>query len=477
MNTRMVTTRRIAFVGMLLAAIACAAQPQLPDTPAGRQFSGWLAAFNGGDRATFQKFLETNYPDAASSVDSALAFRQQTGGFDVRKIEESAPLHLSVIVQERNSDTFARCIVDVQPTEGHRIMAFDLRAIRRPAEFPAPRMTEAEATAALRVRLEQDTAADRFAGAVLVARNGKPIFTGAYGLADREKKIANRLDTKFRIGSMNKMFTAVAVLQLVQAGKIKLADPVGKYITDYPNKDVATRVTIHHLLTHSGGTGDIFGPEFTAHRLELRTLQDYMKLYGSRGVKYEPGSLWEYSNYGFILLGVVIEKVTGQSYYDYVREHIFKPAGMTSTDSLPENEPVPGRAVGYMRPQNGKERSTNADTLPYRGTSAGGGYSTVEDLMRFATAIESNKLLDAHHTELLTVGKTEIPSGDKYAYGFVDKTATGLHCFGHAGGAPGMNGDLEICPQTGYVIAVLSNLPPPGAEAVVEFISNRLPEK
>ena len=102
---------------------------------------------------------------------------------------------------------------------------------------------------------------------------------------------------------MNKMFTAVAILQLVEAGKVELTAPLGKYLPDYPNREVATKVTIHQLLTHTGGTGDIFGPDFDAHRTELRTLADYVKLYGKRGLEFKPGSRWEYSNYGFILLG------------------------------------------------------------------------------------------------------------------------------------------------------------------------------
>ncbi len=105
-----------------------------------------------------------------------------------------------------------------------------------------------------------------------MAKNGKSVFTAVYGLADREKKIPNTVNTKFRIGSMNKMFTATAVLQLVQAGKINLNDPLGKYLPNYPNKDLAAKVTIHQLLTHTCGTGDFFGPEFDKHRLELRTL-------------------------------------------------------------------------------------------------------------------------------------------------------------------------------------------------------------
>ena len=231
---------------------------------------------------------------------------------------------------------------------------------------------------------------------MLIAKDGKPIFSEAYGLADREHKTPNTLKTRFRIGSMNKMFTAVATLQLVQAGKLELNDPLGKYLTDYPNKNVATKVTIHHLLTHTGGTGDIFGPDFDTHRLELRTLQDYVKLYGKRDLKFEPGSQWDYSNYGFVLLGVIIEKVSGQSYYDYVREHIYVPAGMTSTGSEPEDQAVSDRSVGYTKMDSSGQWKPNTDSLPYRGTSAGGGYSTVEDLAHFAAALEANKLLNAH---------------------------------------------------------------------------------
>ena len=148
---------------------------------------------------------------------------------------------------------------------------------------------------------------------------------------------------------MNKMFTAVATLQLVEAGKLALDDPVGKHLRGYPNSEVATKVTVRHLLTHTGGTGDIFGPEYDPNRLQLREHADYVKLYGSRAPNFPPGSRFEYSNYGFVLLGAIIEAVSGESYYDYVREHVFGPAGMTSTDSLPESVEVPNRSIGYTR--------------------------------------------------------------------------------------------------------------------------------
>jgi len=449
--------------------------PEIPKTPPGDQFSAWLDAFNSGDKVKMDAFLPHYAKPEEHNTDRILGFRQQTGGFDLKKIEESTPTKLTGLVQERGSDQFAHFTIEVEPTPPYKVTHIDLNATDRPAEFALPRMSQTELVAAVRAKLERDAAANLFSGVALLAKDGKPIFTGAYGLADREKKIPNTLTTKFRIGSMNKMFTAVSILQLVQAGKINLGDPLGKYITDYPNKDIATKVTIQQLLTHTGGTGDFFGPEFDAHRLELKTLQDYVKLFGQRGPQFEPGSKWEYSNYGFLLLGVIVERVSGKSYYDYVSENIYKPAGMTSTGSFPEDQAVPDRSVGYTG-FGGKGLQPNTDTLPYRGTSAGGGYSTVEDFLRFATALTSHKLLNAQNTELMTTGHADTPRGPKYGFGLmVADSGTPSYHFGHGGGAPGMNGDLEIYPQSGYVIAVLSNLDPPAASRISDFIVNRIP--
>jgi CubicO group peptidase (beta-lactamase class C family) len=389
-------------------------------------------------------------------------------------------------------------------------------------------LSESEAIPAIKSELAKQTSEGRFSGAVLLAKDGKPIFEAAYGYADREKKVLNTVETKFRFGSMGKMFTAVAVMQLVQAGKIKLDDPISKYLPGYPNQEVAA-VTIYELLTHTGGTGDIFGREFQIHRKELRTLKDHVALYGSRGVEFKPGSEWDYSNYGFILLGRVIEAASGQSYYDYVREHIFKPAGMSSTGNQPEDRHVPGLAVGYTGPGGpglhligpgpGPDGGANAGnpglhllpapqpgtggvpglhllpapgagghpsgspgplrpttgSLPYRGTSAGGGYSPVGDFLKFADALTAHKLLNAHYTELLTTGKVATRmSGVKYAFGFEDDTRGGGRCIGHGGGSPGMNGRLMIFPGSRYVIVVLSNFDPPAADNMAQFIREQL---
>jgi D-alanyl-D-alanine carboxypeptidase len=450
-------------------------QATLPDTPAGRRFGEWLAVFNRGDRAELLKFWDGDQERAGR----AAGMRSQNGGFDLEKVEESSDWKISGVLKARAAGRQVHFEMEVEPGGAHKIASMALRpggaAPRTAGPPPAEgRVSEKDAIAALRAELDRRVAQDQFAGAVLVAKDGKLVFSQAYGYADRENKIPNQVDTKFRIGSMNKMFTAVAVVQLAQAGKLQFSDPLSRFIPDYPNKDLASKVTIHHLLTHTGGTGDIFGPEYSRHRAGLSEPKDYVNLYGKRPLEFEPGSKWEYSNYGFLLLGRVIEIASGQSYYDYVRDHIYKVANMSSTDSFPESQPVPGRSVGYTK-QSGPLQP-NTGTLPPRGSSAGGGYSTVGDLLRFANDLTGHKLLDATHTELLTTGKVQTPQG-KYAYGFSDNATGDVRWFGHGGGAPGMNGDLRIYPESGYTVAVLANLDPPAATEISRFIGDRLPSK
>jgi CubicO group peptidase (beta-lactamase class C family) len=481
-----IRNRLVVLLTAVLALSATAGNAQVPQatsmkavpavqttgSPAERQFRAWLSAFNAGDRARYEAFLREQFPSRAARLDGDMNFLQMTGGFDLRQVESVTATKVTCLVQERAWEQVARAVVEVEPAAPHRIARLEVNLSPRPAGMAVRRLSAPELVAATKAKVDAQAAAGRFQGAVLVARNGKVVYSDAKGLADRATETPNTLDTRFRMGSMNKMFTATAVLQLVQAGKVKLDAPIGTYLTDYPNRDVAAKVTVHHLLTHTGGTGDIFGPQFAAHRLDLKTLDDYVKLYGARGLEFEPGSKWQYSNYGFVLLGVIVERVSGQSYYDYVRDHVFKPSGMTGSGSEPEDAAVPGRATGYMQQKGAWV--PNTDTLPYRGTSAGGGYTTVGDLLRFASALTGHVLLDAEHTDLLTRGKIDTGGGDRYAYGFSETVEDGTRSFGHSGGAPGMNGDLRIFPDSGFVVAALANTGS-GASQVVGWVSERLP--
>lgn len=435
-----------------------------------RQLVNWLAAYDSQDWPDYLNFLQKSFFSKPEPMLQYAPFRDDTGGFVLKKIEDESAFQVTALIEERNTDQIARIMVEVEEAEPYRSLRLHLQPL------PPPHLPEKELLDRTRKLLQSMTAADKFAGAVLVAKDGSPIFEEAYGLADRERDIPNTLRTRFGMASMDKMFTAVAILQLVKEGKLNLDDPIGIYLKNYPNRELASKVTIRQLLSHTGGTGDFFGPEFEKHRLELQTHEDYIRLFGMRSVRFEPGSRFEYSNYGFVILGALIDKISGQNYYDYVRDHIYIPAGMTSTAvPTPESQPVPNLSLGYTK-RGGSTWHTERNSPAFRGTAAGGGYTTVGDLLRFANALQQHKLLDPNSTEMLTARANSTLIGIKYGYGFEVSTLNGLRCFGHGGLGPGTDGDLKICQAAGYVVVVLANLDPPNGQRIMDYIINRLPE-
>jgi CubicO group peptidase (beta-lactamase class C family) len=290
------------------------------------------------------------------------------------------------------------------------------------------------------------------------------------GLADRENALPVRLDTQFRLASVNKMFTAVAILQLQESGKLSLDDAVATYLPDYPAPQHLRGVTLRQLLSHTSGLGDIFGEKADAHAGSLKTLGDYWAVFADEPPAFTPGSKDQYSNYGFILLGTVIEAVSGQSYYDYVEAHIFRVAGMTATGSAPESSRVPGLAKAYTK-VDGQWRHETA-SLPWRGTSAGGGYSTVGDLLKFGEALRSGTLVSP-----ATLAAATSPQNHKawYGYGFMVRGQGKERVYGHEGGAQGANAVFYILPEQGVVLVGLANVDPDAMGNMVNYVANRLP--
>ena len=477
------------------SARAAGARPQ--SAFAAQRLREWLDVFNGKSdnrpndypqvSAALQRFAQDKLAPQVAPLDREhwmggwLGARHDGGPAVLVSMSMPTPTTASAILRATaTEDQYWLVTVEVQPEAPQAIALLRIQPTLRPASVARiPRLTEPQAIEVIRRELASRAALDAFSGAVEISSEGRVVFQGAYGLADRERSVQNTVETRFRIASINKMFTATAIVQLVQAGKLTLQDTVGKHLPDYPNKELASKVTVHELLTHTGGTGDYFGePAYSANRLAFKELQDYINVVGARGVRFVPGTQWEYSNYGYIILGRIIEVVSGQSYYDYVRAHIYQPAGMDRTDSLAEDEDVQERAVGYTGQIGARQR--NDSTLPYRGSSAGGGYSTVGDLTRFSQAVTGHRLLNREFTDLLTTGKAST-GGErllKYAYGFEDVCKDGVRHVGHYGGAPGMNGGLLIfTTPPHYVIAVLANVDPPAAERMARFIRARLPAR
>lgn len=456
--------RLLLILLVILVAGVASAQSQ---TPTAKVLNAWLTAFNSDDPTKLLAFWKTYGSEAPESqVSRDQRLHDMTGGFTIVKIMQDTGSHLVVSMKDGHAG-YAEITLDLVSTDPPVIKSILGHPVPPPQSERTPAGNDQDLVTQVSSHVADLQAKDEFSGAVLIARQGHPILDRAWGLADRDKKVKNTVDTQFSLGSMNKMFTAVAVLQLVQAGKLSLDGVLADYWPSYPNRDLATRVRIRQLLNHTGGTGDIFTPQYEANRLEIRTLDEYVKLFGNRSLAFEPGSKSEYSNYGFILLGRLVEIVSGEDYQSYVQKHIYAPTGMAHTDSHPEIDRRTGRAIGYTHARDGLQPNTS--TLPWSGTSAGGGYSTVGDLLLFAEALQSGKLLDP---ELLRQATSD-QSRAGYGFGFnTFKDGT----YGHGGGAPGVNGEMHILPS-GYIVVVLENLDPPSAMAMVNFIEARLPLK
>ncbi|MBI2760694.1 MAG: beta-lactamase family protein [Chloroflexi bacterium] len=387
------------------------------------------------------------------AIDDVLA-RQRSGAYEPRDILMSEENRIVVLVFTTLTEQWLR--IQLGP------MGFMVQpAPPPPGAIAGGLLDEDVLRAEIAAYLDRLAAAVAFSGTVLVANDGVPLFEGAYGVADRETGAANTLDTLFNIGSINKSFTAVAVAQLAQQGLLSFDDPLSRHLPGY-RRDVADRVTLHHLLTHTSGMGDIFGRRFEAVRDQLRTVQDYRALVQDQPLQFEPGSRWSYSNAGFVVLGAVIETVSGEDYYDYVLGHIFAPAGMGRSDSYPRDAAVPDRAIGYTHDgPDGLSLDTqpNSFALPYRGNPSGGGYTTAPDLLRFDRALRGHLLLSPEYTDIITTDKvsTALGSGNRYAYGFGDDRVNGARIVWHNGGAPGVSAWLDMYFDLGYTAAILSN--------------------
>ncbi|MFX1255532.1 MAG: serine hydrolase domain-containing protein [Promethearchaeota archaeon] len=313
--------------------------------------------------------------------------------------------------------------------------------------------------------LQAQTTADRFSGAVLIAKQGKPIFKEAYGLASKRFNVPNRIDTKFNIGSINKIFTKIAITQLVEKGKLDFENLVGKFLPDFPS-DIANKVTINHLLTFTSGMGHYWNERFEASISKLRTVDDFIQLFIDDPLSFEPGEKRQYSNSGYVVLGKIIEVVSGKDYYDYVRENIYKPAGMINSDHYELDKPVPNLAIGYTKDEHSSPDGTlrnNTFLIGIKGSPAGGGYSTVEDMLKFDIALHNNQLLTPEYT------RTIFPVRNNTE----EKRPPSINI---AGGADGISAFFGKFYDLNYTVIVLSNYDPPLIEPVFKKIKTMILE-
>jgi len=452
----------------LVASFAWGTQEQgtfsFPKTVQGQRAAAYFAAFNAGDEQGMAAFFQEHFAERSLSqvpmperLHRFRNIKQQAGSFQPQRLLSESAEELKILAKDAQGQWLAMAFA-FEPEKPGKILGLRVEMVEEGAlqDVSGPPLTGKEALDAAAAYLDQQTKDDLFSGVALIARDDEVVFQKAYGMASIEYAVPNRLDTRFNLGSINKIFTQIAIEQLAERGKLSLDDPIKKFLPDYPNAEAAAKVTIRHLIDMTSGIGDFFGPEYEATpKNRIRELADYLPLFAAKPLLFQPGAGRQYSNGGYIVLGLIVEKASGLSYFDYLAENIYRPAGMTAGGHFDSDIPAANIASGYTRRwdegEHEKEpRRNNIHTRPARGSSAGGGYAPAMDLFRFVAALKAGKLLGPAAMARF---------GGSGAY---------------AGGAPGINAEIDMDPAPGYTVVVLSNYDPPSAGAVAKKIAGLL---
>jgi CubicO group peptidase (beta-lactamase class C family) len=421
----------------------------LSDSPAGQKVAAYFKAFNSGDTTVMREYILHQFAAAmlhdvpmSQRLERYQQFFAMTQGLTLQKVLTLREEYIKTIVKAGDGKILAM-IFEFDERMPHGIIGITIDEDTGESTVK-PVKNDAELVTKTLEYVDKLASNDDFSGVVLIAKNGEPLFINAWGFADKEKNMPNSTDTKFNIGSMDKSFTAFAIHKLAAQGKLKFTDPIKTFLPEYPNAETARKVTIKHLLEMTSGIGDFFGERFMAARKEnIKNLKDYLPLFADTPLEFEPGVRTRYSNGGYIVLGMIIEQITGMDYYEFIKKELFIPAGMTNTDWFERTMLPVNCAVGYTNATGtGRDsvRHRNTEFLPQKGSSAGGGYSTANDLLLYTKARQNSTV--------------------------TPKSFGAQNGMGIAGGTAGVNAALEWNKRSGYVIIVLSNFDPPVAEKI-----------
>ena len=499
-----VDLKRVLLLPVLAAvlfAAACTGEPlaardetpdlKPPGTPADtgagdaavQRLKELLAVVNSGDLAAMKAYLEANSVDFTGQawrqdlLPFVLDLHRTSLGFDLMRVEKIGAQQFQPqltgypvgILRNKLTQEERTLVVVVERQAPHRITSLPALhpSLNAPLVPPAPLvpLSEQQGLQHIGTYLKRLGDADVFSGVVVIARDGQPVFSQAYGYADRERKIPNALSTPFLLGSINKLFTGLAIGQLVERGKLSYDDPLSKFLPDYPDPESAKRIRIKHLLSHTSGLPDGDQDQAYYDALDrLVTVQAMIDVAGRKPPTFEPGTKWSYSNLGFELLGRVIEIVTGEDYYEYMMKHVLAPAGMTSASFplLPRTgvATVP-MAYPYELEFNG-ERLLHVNKLGAdfrRGGPSGSGIATALDLIALTNALQTGRVVKPETFWLHSSARSELAS-PFYGYGFavgMRRVANRL-LVGHGGAAFGQCTEFGALSGTPYTMVVLSNL-------------------
>ena len=417
-------------------------------------------AYNSGSAEEWEQFAQQHFaPDALAARTPEqrkqfFAQLQQNFGkqISISRVERDGPdAPLQLFIETANKSS-AALLLELESARPYRIRGMRIEVgggHDSGPKLPKPPVKASMSAAELSREVDEYvgklTADGVFSGALLVARDGAPVFQKGYGFADRANQVPNTVETRFNLGSINKKFTEIAIRQLAAEGKLALSDTIGKLLPDYAQA-VTRTATVEQLLNFQAGVADFFGPQFSeANKGRFRSNQDYYKLVSSLPPLFAPGERTQYCNGCYIVLGAIIERVSGIPYEQYVEQNIFRPAGMKASAWYQTDAIVPNLAMGYTRRAAGDELRSNFLMRGAAGSAAGGGYSTLGDLLAFLNALKAGEIPHA-----------SAPDG-------------GLAI---AGGAPGTSAVID---QKGpWTVIVLSNFDPRAGEDLGVALANAL---
>jgi CubicO group peptidase (beta-lactamase class C family) len=450
---------------------------QSPESVQEERALGFVRAVQVGDVDALLAYMHENWGAPSPDYDRsknwpnvARSLIDRHSKLGIEGVDVTEPYHLTIITRDPDGTELSFTFeYEEEPPYLIKGMGVEAGGGASSSDLPGLEFSEGADKQQIGKQLgewfDQLSAEDTFSGTALVSWRGEVLFKGAWGLASKRWNVQNSMDTRFDLGSINKSFTQVAIGQLMSQGELTLDDPISKHLPDYPNAEAADKITIRHLLDHTSGLGDIFtGEFFNASKSSFRSPSDFFILFAAHPLNSEPGERQSYSNAGYMVLGAIIESISGQPYAQYVAEHIFDPAGMTGAGFFAQDEPEPNVATGYTKrgfgpdhDDEGEDYRSNVFILPARGNSAGSAQASAEDLLHFDSALRQHKLLEPAYT-VWYFGGPEPEGGNTGTVSSKPATAA----VGIAGGAPGVSATMESDGE--LVIIVLSNYDAPITE-------------
>jgi CubicO group peptidase (beta-lactamase class C family) len=458
--------------------------PSTPPKP-GKRVEEIFKLLETRDYTTISALVKTSFsPDfvalqGESNLNGYLAdYAHRTGGIRRGKIREDGTDAIGFF-QSTVTERWGAITLSVEPAPPNRISSLQIQRANPPkSAAPAAPPTDDKARfEKISNYAEKLAKAELFSGVIAIAQNDRPIFTKAYGMADRNSGVANTPETRFQVGEIDKSFTAVAIAQLVEAKKLSYDNPLSMFV-EYPGRMSAGKITIKHLLSHTSGLGDYLSDKYTANVRRLTDIKSYLSILNYRPLGFEPGTSFQDSRVGYLMLGRIIEIASGEDYYEYIQRHIFKPAGMENSFQDFLEKPNPKSAIRYEdyfeKDHFVTDAYANRTPLPARGAPDNATFSTAEDIVRFVGALRNGKLVSPATYQLMTTAKPELRA-KTYGYGFmVNKSIEeGRDIIGHDGDGPGLCAEYDLIRdlKEPYTVVILSNTSAMGHSIAETIIS------